>query len=307
MKTISTASVLTGILVFTGCTVTQQQTLYFNAGTGVAIAASKRGDTKKAETEFLIAVQRARRHLSEKELAEALYNLGLFYRQQDRRVEAINAFREALPIESRTFGPQDERTGEVLAALAATYLLGDQLNDARPLIERLRPIVPKYSGSEREAFEMLLKVVEPNPADAEKAKNLAARAAGGDPDAEFQLGVLCELGRGVPQDWAKARGLYLSAAGKGSIEATHYLGVVYDKGRGVAVDDQQAAYWYRRAADAGYATAQYNYAVFLANGRGVERNVALALEYLRKADAQHYPEAQHAIRMLERQQAEAGK
>ena len=168
MRIISTTSVLTGILVFTGCTVTQQQTAYFYAGTAVAIAAEKKGDTKKAETEFLIAVQRARRHLSEKELAEALYNLGLFYRQQDRQVEAIGAFQEALPIEVRTFGPEDERTGEVLAALAVTYLADDQLNDAKPLIERLRPIVPKYSGFEREAFEKLLRVGEPNPADAEK-------------------------------------------------------------------------------------------------------------------------------------------
>jgi tetratricopeptide (TPR) repeat protein len=307
MKIFSVTSVIVGVFVVTGCTVTQQQTLYFNAGTGVAIAAVKRGDTKKAETEFLIAVQRARRSLGDREVAEALFNLGLFYRQQDRLVEAIGVFQEALPIEVRTFGPEDERTGEVLAALAATYLAGNQLNDATPIIERLRPIVPKYSGSEREAFEMLLKVVEPNPADAEKAKNLAARGAGGDPDAEFQLGVRYELGRGVPQDWNKARELYLSAAGKGCIEATHYLGVVYDKGRGVAVDDKQAAYWYRKAADAGYARAQYNYAVFLAQGRGVDRNVVLALEYLRKADAQHYPEAKQAIRMIERQQADSGR
>jgi TPR repeat protein len=307
MKIFSVTSVIVGVFVVTGCTVTQQQTLYFNAGTGVAIAAVKRGDTKKAETEFLIAVQRARRSLGEKELAQALYNLGLFYRQQDLQVEAIQAFREALPIEVRTFGPEDERTGEVLAALAATYLAGDQLNDAKPLIERLRPIVPKYNGSEREAFEMLLKVVEPSPADAEKAKELAVKAAAGDANAEFQLGVLYELGRGVPQNWAKARELYLSAAGKGCIEATHYLGVVYDKGRGVPVDDQQAAYWYRKAADEGYARAQFNYAVFLAQGRGVERNVALALEYLRRADAQHYAEAKSAIRIIERQQADSGR
>lgn len=141
----------------------------------------------------------------------------------------------------------------------------------------------------------------------EAAKELEPKAAAGDTDAEFELGVLYEEGRGVPQDLTKARELYLKAASGSCIRAIYYLGVVYDKGRGVAVDDKQAAFWYRKAADAGFAIAQFNYGVFLAQGRGVERNRQLALEYFRKADAQHYPGAPAAVRYTQRQLADESR
>lgn len=304
MKLNSGIAIALTTFVLTACTVTQQQSAYYNAGMSVANSAAKSGDIKTAETEYLIAVQRARRSLGQKELAEALYSLGQFYRHQGRTVGAISAFLEALPIEERIFGPEDVRTGEVLAELAATYLAGIELNEAKPLIERLRPIAPKYTGDERKFVEMLFKAVEPNPVDIEAISDLTPRAAAGDKHAQFELGVFYELGRGVQQDYAKAHELYLSAANNGLVEAIYYLGVVYDKGRGVPVDDQRAASWYRKAADAGYPIAQYNYGVFLSLGRGEALNLKLALDYFRKAAAQGYPSASAAIRRVERELAE---
>jgi len=178
------------ILVLVGCTVTQQQTAYYNAGTAVAISAANKGDSKTAETEFLVALGRARQRLGEKEVAEALVNLGQFYRLQHRYPEAIPRFKEALPIADRIYGPEDERTAEVLGALAASYLAGNELNDARPLIERLRPIAPKLTGSERESVEILF-----------KARELYLSAdSKGCIHATHYLGVLYDKGRGVAVD-----------------------------------------------------------------------------------------------------------
>lgn len=269
----------------------------------VAGSAAKKGDIKTAETEYLIAVQRARRSLGDKELAEALYNLGQLYRQQGRTVEAIGAFLEALPLEERLFGPDDVRTGEVLAELSAAYLAGGEYNEARPYVDRLRRIAPKYTGQEREFVEMLFKAYEPTADDIKAIHDLTPKAAAGDRSAQFELGVFYEIGRGVPQDYARAVELYQSAADQGVVEAIYYLGVVYDKGRGVPVDEPRAAECYRKAADAGYAIAQYNYAVLLAAGRGVALDRRLALEYLHKAAAQNYPAARSAIRSVERELA----
>jgi len=258
-------------------------------------AAVRRGDNAAAEGEFLAAIQDGRRAHHDQETAEALYSVGQVYRHEHREGEAVGTLKEALAIEDRIFGPEDTRTGEVLAELAATYITGSEINDAKPYVERLRPIAPKYRGPEREFVDTLFKAVEPDESDAKLADRLAKKAAAGDREAEFKLGTCYELGRGVPQDFGRARELYLSAAAKGNVRAMYYLGVVYDKGRGVPADDGTAAQWYRQAADAGYPIAQFNYGVFLLQGRGGERSPARALEYFKKADAQGYPSAKTGI------------
>ena len=52
-------------------------------------------------------------------------------------------------------------------------------------------------------------------------------------------------------------------------QAQYNLGVMYDEGRGVRQDDAEAVRWYRQAAEQGYAAAQYNLGAMYANGRGV--------------------------------------
>ncbi len=112
-------------------------------------------------------------------------------------------------------------------------------------------------------------------------------AAEGDADAEFWLGALYDLGRGVPQSYETAARLYRKAAEQGHANAQFNLGQMYEAGEGVPGDYRfvAAAAWYRRAADQGYAFAQSNLGALYAIGRGVQRNYVEAYKWLALAGA----------------------
>ncbi len=77
-------------------------------------------------------------------------------------------------------------------------------------------------------------------------------------------------------DFAAAYREWLPLAEEGDAEAQFNLGILYDLGQGVAQSKVRAAAWYRRSAEQGFAAAQYNLAVMFANGEGVPRNQVLA-------------------------------
>lgn len=112
-------------------------------------------------------------------------------------------------------------------------------------------------------------------------------AAAGDPDAEFWLGALYDLGRGVPQSRETAARLYLKAAEQGQANAQFNLGQMYEAGEGVSKDYRwvAAAAWYRRAAEQGYRSAQGNLGALYATGRGVQRDDVEAYKWLALAGA----------------------
>ena len=69
----------------------------------------------------------------------------------------------------------------------------------------------------------------------------------GDADAQFNLGVMYDNGRGVTQDYAEAVKWYRRAAQQDLGEAQTNLGVMYQNGRGVTQDYVQAHMWYNLA------------------------------------------------------------
>src|SRR5262245_62074658 len=85
-------------------------------------------------------------------------------------------------------------------------------------------------------------------------------AAAGDPEAQFQLGLLLSNAAPANRDLKRAHDLFTEAAENGHVEAQYSLGVIYEQGFGVAVDQAEAAYWYGRAGEAGHAPAQCNLA-----------------------------------------------
>ena len=114
-------------------------------------------------------------------------------------------------------------------------------------------------------------------------EQLRARAEGGDPIAQFELGQRHDTGIGAPQDFELARSLYTQAAGMGVTGAMYNLGVLYDHGRGVEQDYEEAMRWYTKAAEAGDSWAQNNIGFMYSHGRGVEQDEDLALEWYRRA------------------------
>jgi TPR repeat protein len=69
------------------------------------------------------------------------------------------------------------------------------------------------------------------------------------PDAENCLGLMSFLGRGLPQNSARAVFWYRKAAGQGNGAAQQNLGDMYRNGVGVSKDIGQALIWYRKALD----------------------------------------------------------
>ena len=135
----------------------------------------------------------------------------------------------------------------------------------------------------------------------QKVNELRQAAEQGDAAAQYTLGRLYELGRGVPKDEAKAAHWYRKAAEQGHMEAQYSFGLSYHKGIGVPQYHAEAAKWYRKAAEQGHAEAQYNLGMRYAYIQGYCDDVVCAddicddvqaVKWLRKAAEQGHADAQ---------------
>ena len=122
-------------------------------------------------------------------------------------------------------------------------------------------------------------------------------ADAGDPEAAFRLGLLSDLGKGVPEDAEAAFRWFLRAADAGYAAAEFNVAVMKDSGRGTPHDMAGAAEWYARAAARGNHRAQYNLALLYSDGDGVPRNQAVARAWLRLAAASGLPAAAEKLDM----------
>ena len=240
-----------------------------------------------------------------------------------------------------------------LSVIGRFYLRGNGSGDASPSVSSAPPSAVNGSRSDYEAalavdteagWDAFLRqhaeglyadLARERKAKIEKGKQAAyseirAAAERGDANAQFNLGLMYEEGRGVAQDYAQAVAWYRKAADQGNANGQAGLGAMYangwgierddteavawfrkaveqgnaprgqaglgmmyaDRRGGVERDDVQAVSWYRKAADQGYARAQCNLGVMYEKGRGVERDDARAVSWYRKAADQGYAEAQ---------------
>ena len=88
---------------------------------------------------------------------------------------------------------------------------------------------------------------------------------------------------------AEAVKWYRKAAEQGNADAQYNLGVMYDHGRGVPQDDAEAVGWYRKAAEQGYAKAQFNLGNMYITGLGVPLDYAQAHMWYNLAASRHPP------------------
>ncbi len=98
----------------------------------------------------------------------------------------------------------------------------------------------------------------------------------GDAIAQYNLGLMYDNGRGVPQDYAEAMKWYRKAAEQGHPSSQNNLGLMYDNGRGVPQDYAEAMKWYRKAAEQGFAKSQYNLGFMYSKGQGVPQDYVQA-------------------------------
>ena len=102
----------------------------------------------------------------------------------------------------------------------------------------------------------------------------------GDASAQYKMALMCEHGRGMPQDYAEAVRWYRKSAEQGFVEAQYNLGSMYDGGVGASQEYAEAVIWYRKAAEQGHANAQNNLGAKYGRGQGVPQSHAEAYVWL---------------------------
>ncbi len=116
--------------------------------------------------------------------------------------------------------------------------------------------------------------------------------------AQSELGYMHEQGHGTAVNYAEALKWYRRAAEQGLPLGQNNIGAMYDLGRGVPVDHAEAARWFRKAAEQGLPIAQRNFGNALAQGRGVRQDYVEAYKWLRLAALQGIHAARDGIREI---------
>lgn len=121
------------------------------------------------------------------------------------------------------------------------------------------------------------------------ALSAAGPAAAGAPPAQPQA-----IPNPSDRTWTYATAL--AAAESGDPEAQWNLGMILLNGQGVAADEREAYRWVRASGEAGYKDGMISTAVMLAMGQGVARDPAAARDWYVRAARQH--RSAHALRGL---------
>ena len=100
------------------------------------------------------------------------------------------------------------------------------------------------------------------------------------PDAQYLLGQMYELGRGVKQDTEQALALFTAAASQGYAAAEAKLGQIHLDSK---KDYASAMSWFQKAADHGYALAYGAMGDLYAKGYGVDKSPDKAIDFYTKA------------------------
>jgi len=120
-------------------------------------------------------------------------------------------------------------------------------------------------------------------------KETKARAEQGDPEAQYNLAVMHDMGIGAPKNYTESGKWYAKAAAQGVAEAQFQLGVrYYEHGKQAKKNYETAFSWFYKAALQGMAEAQYNVGLMYQLGRGVATNRVEAYKWYIVSAAQGY-------------------
>ena len=89
----------------------------------------------------------------------------------------------------------------------------------------------------------------------------------------------------VEGDYIVAQKQFREAAEQGDATAQYNLALMYDSGKNIPQDDAEAIKWYLKAAEQGYAPALYNLSMINFFGKGVPQDYVAAYKWVILADA----------------------
>jgi len=170
----------------------------------------------------------------------ALYQLGRAYAANRQMPEAIGAWRRAA----------DKGSTSAMVELGVLYGTGSGVAkddaQARKLFERAAE-----AGNPRGISNLAALGGGDAPSDPVRARELLAKAAETNAEAQYQLGLMLADGTGGPKDDAGARNLFEKAAAQNHPGALERMGAFAQEGRGGPKDSAVAKAYYERAAALG--------------------------------------------------------
>ena len=111
----------------------------------------------------------------------------------------------------------------------------------------------------------------------------------GNAEAQFSLGNMYNMGRGVRKNDREAAKWHRRAADQGNLGGMFTLGAIYEKGTGVIQDYKEALKWYRKAADQGHNSAQSILGRIYEDGKVTPQDKVLAHMWYNVAHANDFP------------------
>jgi TPR repeat protein len=136
------------------------------------------------------------------------------------------------------------------------------------------------------------------PRDYARAAELYRRVANDNPSVQWRLGVMYDLGQGVPENPQEAVRLFRLAAAENDANANASLAVMYANGRGVRTDHVQAMRYYRRAAELGSSAGFLGVGMLYHYGLGVAASPNEAAAWYLAAHAMRDSRARELIGTL---------
>ena len=100
----------------------------------------------------------------------------------------------------------------------------------------------------------------------------------------------------LEKDVVKAFEWFQKGAEQGCAQAQNNLGICYESGRGTPRNADKAFLWYSKAAESGYSEAQYNLATCYESGTGTAKDKDKANQYYREAARQGHVKAQERLK-----------
>jgi uncharacterized protein len=175
----------------------------------------------------------------------ALYELGRAYAANRQTPDAIAAWRKAA----------DKGSTSAMVELGVLYGTGAGVAkdeaQARKLFERAA-----QAGNPRGISNLAALGGGGAAADPARSRELLAKAAETNPEAQYQLGMMLAEGTGGDKDDVRARALFEKAAAQNHPGALERMGAFAEEGRGGAKDKDAAKAYYERAAALGDESAK---------------------------------------------------
>jgi TPR repeat protein len=170
----------------------------------------------------------------------AMYELGRAYAANRQMPEAMGAWRKAA----------DKGSTSAMVELGVLYGTGNGVTkdeaQARKLFERAAD-----AGNPRGVSNLAALSGGGAASDPARARELLAKSAETNAEAQYQLGLMMADGTGGPRDDARARSLFEKAAAQNHPGALERMGAFTQEGRGGPKDSSAAKAYYERAAALG--------------------------------------------------------